>query len=96
MLTGVKPFRTDISDDFVADVINSAKEVYGDDQVILELNSAGTGPMFGFGQYLDVTILGAGTGWVKSGAHAPNENIRIADYYQGVEHIMVLLKTFAS
>lgn len=96
LLTGVKPFRTDISDDFVADVINSAKEVYGDDQVILELNSAGTGPMFGFGQYLDVPILGAGTGWVKSGAHAPNENIRIADYYQGVEHIMVLLKEFAS
>lgn len=95
LLTGVNPFRTDISDDFVNDVMASAKEVYGDDQVVLELNSPGTGPMSGFGQYLDVPILGAGTGWVKSGAHAPNENIRMADYYQGVEHIMVLLDTFA-
>ena len=50
--------------------------------------------MHGFGKYLNVPILGAGTGWVESGAHAPNENIRIADYYQGVEHIIQLLHTF--
>lgn len=95
LLTGVKPFRTDISDAFIEDVMSSAKEVYGEDKVVLELNSAGTGPMSGFGQYLNVPILGAGTGWVKSGAHAPNENIRTTDYYQGVEHIMVLLHKFA-
>ena len=94
LLTGVKPFRTDISDPFTEQVINSAKEVYGEENVILELNSAGTGPMYGFGKYLNVPILGAGTGWVESGAHAPNENIRIADYYQGVEHIIQLLHTF--
>lgn len=95
LLTGVKPFRTDISDDFVEDVMASAAAVYGPDKVVLELNSPGTGPMSGFGEYLKVPILGAGTGWVKSGAHAPNENIRFDDYYQGVEHIMVLLETFA-
>lgn len=96
LLTGVKPFRTDISDAFVDDVIDSAKEVYGSDKVILELNSPGTGPMSGFGHILDIPILGAGTGWVKSGAHAPNENIRLKDYSQGVQHIMTLLKTFAA
>lgn len=95
LLTGVKPFRTDISDAFVDDVMTSAKQVYGNEKVVLELNSPGTGPMSGFGQYLDVPILGAGTGWVKSGAHAPNENIRLSDYHQGIEHIMVLLKTYA-
>lgn len=94
LLTGVKPFRTDISDPFVEEVMTSAEKIYGENQVILELNSAGTGPMSGFGEFLNVPILGAGTGWVKSGAHAPNENIRIHDYYQGVAHIMELLKAF--
>lgn len=94
LLTGVKPFRTDITDPFVEEVMTTARKVYGEQQVILELNSAGTGPMSGFGEFLNVPILGAGTSWVKSGAHAPNENIRIADYYQGVEHIMELLKAF--
>ena len=95
LLTSVKPFRTDISDPFTEDVIESAKAVYGEDKVVLELNSPGTGPMSGFGEYLNVPILGAGTGWVESGAHAPNENIRVEDYYQGVEHIIVLLHQFA-
>lgn len=95
LLTSVMPFRTDISDSFTEDVIKSAQEVYGEDKVVLELNSPGTGPMYGFGRFLNVPILGAGTGWVQSGAHAPNENIRIEDYYQGVEHIMALLHTFA-
>lgn len=95
LLTSVKPFRTDISDPFTEDVIESAKAVYGEDKVVLELNSPGTGPMSGFGEFLNVPILGAGTGWVESGAHAPNENIRIEDYYQGVEHIMALLHQFA-
>lgn len=93
LLTGEKPFRTDLTDPFVDVVLNSAKKVYGED-VILSPNSAGTGPMHGFGEYLDVPILGSGTGWAKSGAHAPNENIRLADFYQGVEHMVVLLQDF--
>ncbi len=50
--------------------------------------------MYGFGKYLNVPILGSGTEWEKSGAHAPNENIRLADFYQGVEHMVVLLDRF--
>lgn len=94
LLTGEKPFRTDLTDPFVRTVVESAKKTYGEDKVILRPNSPGTGPMHGFGEYLDVPILGSGTGWSKSGAHAPNENIRLADFYQGIEHIVTLLNEF--
>ncbi|BAK94687.1 M20/M25/M40 family metallo-hydrolase [Tetragenococcus halophilus] len=94
LITSVMPFRTNLEDPFVEIVIDSAKKVYGEDKVVLEPNSAGTGPMYGFGKYLNVPILGSGTEWEKSGAHAPNENIRLADFYQGVEHMVVLLDRF--
>lgn len=95
LLTGEKSFRTDLSDPFVDIVLNSAKKVYGED-VVLNPNSPGTGPMHGFGKYLNVPILGSGTGWAKSGAHAPNENVRLKDFYQGIEHIATLLSNFGS
>lgn len=95
LLTGEKPFRTDLTDPFVDIVLESAKKVYGED-VILSPNSAGTGPMHGFGEYLNVPILGSGTGWAKSGAHGPNESTRLEDFYQGIEHMIVLLKDFGS
>lgn len=94
LITSVMPFRIDLEDPFVETVINSAKKVYGEDKVVLEPNAAGTGPMYGFGKYLNVPILGSGVEWEKSGAHAPNENIRLADFYQGVEHMVVLLESY--
>lgn len=94
LITSVMPFRTNLEDPFVKTVIDSAKQVYGEDKVVLEPNSAGTGPMYGFGKYLNVPILGSGTEWEKSGAHAPNENIRLADFYQGVKHMVVLLDSY--
>lgn len=94
LLTGEKPFRTDLTDPFVKTVVESAQKTYGEENVILRPNSPGTGPMYGFGEYLNVPILGSGTGWAKSGAHAPNENIRLEDFYQGVQHIATLLTDF--
>lgn len=93
LITGEKAFRTDLTDPFVQTVLESARKVYGED-IVLNPNSPGTGPMHGFGEYLSVPILGSGTGWAKSGAHAPNENVRLQDFYQGIEHMIVLLKDF--
>ncbi|MFL2097375.1 M20/M25/M40 family metallo-hydrolase [Marinilactibacillus psychrotolerans] len=95
LLTGEKSFRTDLTDPFVDIVLNSAKKVYGE-EVVLTPNSPGTGPMYGFGKYLGVPILGSGTSWANSGAHAPNENVRLNDFYQGIEHMVHLMKDFGS
>jgi len=94
LVTSVMPFRTNLDDPFVDIVVNSAKKVYGKNKVVLQPNSAGTGPMYGFGKYLNTPIVGSGTEWSKSNPHAPNENIRLSDFYQGVEHMIVLLEEY--
>lgn len=91
LLTQLEPFRTDLEHPFVDVVVDAAKEVYGADKVILEPNSAGGGPMYGFKQFLNVPIMGTGIGWPKSDIHAPNENIRLQDFYEGILYIITLL-----
>jgi len=92
LLTELVPFRTDLEHPYVDTVVKAAEEVYGEGNVVLEPNSAGGGPMYGFDKYLDVPVMGTGVGWAKSNVHAPNENIRLQDFYEGVAYIMTLLE----
>lgn len=94
LLTKLTPFRTDLKDPFVDVVMDAAKQVYGEN-VVLEPSSAGGGPMSGFGEYLGVPIVSAGVGYSQSGPHAPNEHIRMSDFYEGVLFITELLKSFS-
>lgn len=91
LLTRLEPFRTDLDDPYVDVVYKTAEEVYGEGNVVLEPNSAGGGPMYGFEKFLNVPVMGTGIGWAKSDVHAPNENIRLEDFYQGVSYIVALL-----
>lgn len=94
LLTELVPFRTDLNDPFVADVLKAAHHVYGD-AVSLLPSAAGGGPMYDFYKYLEVPIASAGISYSQSGAHAPDENIRMSDFYQGVSYIVELLKETA-
>jgi acetylornithine deacetylase/succinyl-diaminopimelate desuccinylase-like protein len=38
--------------------------------------------------------VGAGVGHARSSVHAPNENIRLADYIEGIKYIGELMKRF--
>lgn len=91
LLTELTPYRTDLTDPYVDVVITAAEEVYGEGNYILEPNSAGGGPMYGFGKYLDVPVMSTGIGWAQTNVHAPNENIRTQDLYEGVAYIATLL-----
>ncbi|ALV22882.1 MAG: M20/M25/M40 family metallo-hydrolase [Carnobacterium sp.] len=96
LIKGMHAFRSDMTDSFVATVTDSAQKAYGSDtEIVLSPNSAGSGPMYHFYHYLKLPILSSGVGWGNSRAHAPNESIRLADYYQGIEHIAILLNDFA-
>ncbi len=92
LLTELMPYRTDLDHPFVDLAVEAAEEVYGKENVVLEPNMAGSGPMYGFGQFLQVPVMGTGIGWAKSDIHAPNENIRLADFYEGVLYIITLLE----
>ena len=38
----------------------------------------------------------AGVGHARSDAHAPNENIYVADFVRGIKHICLIMERFAS
>ncbi|WP_412733831.1 M20/M25/M40 family metallo-hydrolase [Heyndrickxia acidicola] len=92
MINGQKAYRSDFNHPFVHHVLDTAVKVYKSD-VILAPNAAGTGPMYIFGEKLNLPIVSTGIGWAGSKAHAPNESIRLKDFEQGVVHMAFMMAT---
>jgi acetylornithine deacetylase/succinyl-diaminopimelate desuccinylase-like protein len=74
--------------------VEAAKEVYEKPPVITPL-SAGSGPIYLFTNILRIPMTGAGVGYYGSRAHAPDENIRINDFINGVRHVAYTLINFS-
>ncbi|MBP3038568.1 M20/M25/M40 family metallo-hydrolase [Bacillaceae bacterium Marseille-Q3522] len=89
-INGQKAYRSDLEHPFVKHMVKTANEVY-ENGCVLAPNSAGTGPMYDFGETLQLPIISTGVGWAESKAHAPNESIRIADFEQGIIHLAYML-----
>lgn len=91
-LNGERAYRSDMNHPFVKLVMETAREAYGVDP-ILAPTSAGTGPMYPFGEFLglDLPIVSTGCGWWNSRAHAPDESIRIPDFEQAMLHMVLLM-----
>ncbi|MBN1933755.1 MAG: M20/M25/M40 family metallo-hydrolase [Anaerolineae bacterium] len=87
--------RTDPEAGIVKAVEASARKVYAKPPVIAP-TMAGSGPGHTLCGELGIPSAGAGTGYYDSRSHAPNENIRLADFIEGVKHIAVLLDEFAA
>ncbi len=95
VLAAQSPYRCPMDSAFVKLVEASANDVYQpESKVLIRPTNAGTGPMDLFGKYLNgMSIATSGTGWAKSQAHAPNESMRMSDYYQGIRHMIRLMDT---
>lgn len=95
LVNGEKAYRSNVSHPFVQQVVETAREAYGT-EVVLSPNSAGTGPMHPFGEFLglDLPIVSTGCGWWNSRAHAPDESIRITDFEQAMHHMILLMERF--
>lgn len=94
-LNSQRAYRSDFSNPFVTQVIDTAKLAY-EAEVIIAPNHAGTGPMYDIGNLLKLPIVSTGVGWADSKVHAPNESIRLKDFEQGTVHMTYLLKTFGN
>lgn len=92
-LGGEAPARTDPDDPFVKLVVESAREVYGVPQQIVPL-VGGSGPNAIFQKALKVPIVTAGAGYPGTGAHAPNENLRLDLYLKAARHMVRILSEF--
>jgi len=95
MINGQKAYRSDYNHPFVAHVLDTASAVY-DKSPVLAPNSAGTGPMYEFGNQLNLPIVSTGIGWVQSKAHAPNESVRLNDFEEGVVYMAYMLAGFSA
>jgi acetylornithine deacetylase/succinyl-diaminopimelate desuccinylase-like protein len=88
------PARTDPDDPLVDAVVSAARLAYGDEPVVKPLMAA-TGPMYELCQRWNLPAAGAGVGWAGSRGHSPNENVRLDDLRQGIQHIAWIMDRFS-
>src|SRR5919204_6422990 len=74
--------------------VEACRATYGVDPVVYPL-MAGSGPMAQVCDALGIPVVGFGSGNAASANHAPNENIRIADYIDHIRAFGRFLHTFA-
>lgn len=93
--TGEHVARSPLDSDIVKAAKQAAVETYGREAVVFP-TAAGSGPMYDLCQQLNIPAVSAGAGYPDSRGHAPNENIRVDDYFEGVTFIRNLIKNFAA
>jgi len=93
--TGEEVARSALDSAVVRAAIAAARAVYPNEPVIYP-TMAGSGPMYPLCQALGIPAVSAGCGWYDSRAHAPNESIRIDDYFEGMFFIRELIDRFAA
>jgi acetylornithine deacetylase/succinyl-diaminopimelate desuccinylase-like protein len=93
-LNGEHPATSAVDAPIVAACQTAVREVYGQEAVMIPL-SAGSGPMYPLTTALGIPTVMAGITYPGSRAHAPDENIRLADYFEGMHFIRGLIEALA-
>lgn len=93
--TGEEVARSPLDSPIVRAAIDAANAVYANAPIIYP-TAAGSGPMYPLCQALGIPAVNAGCGWYDSRAHAPNENVRIEDYFEGMFFVRALIDRFAA
>ncbi len=93
LLAGEHPARTPTDHPFAQLVISTMRDVYHHEPVVYPI-TPGSGPMYALCQRFGIPAVSIGVGNENSRNHAPNENIHLKDFYQGIEHIAVILDRF--
>ncbi len=93
LLSSERAGKTPVDDPFARLVVETAREVYGQEPVLLP-SAAGSGPMYLFRE-VGLPCASIGVGWSRSQNHAPNESVRMADYWEGVRHMIAIIYRMA-
>ena len=93
-LKGQRAAVTDLENPLVEKVVQSASKFYNKEPQILR-SQAGTGPMYKLCQKFGIPSLGFGVGNANSRNHAPNENIYVSDFFEGIKLTALVLHEFA-
>ena len=74
--------------------VAACRATYGSDPVVYPL-MAGSGPMAQVCDVLGIPVVGFGSGNAASANHAPNENIKVADYVDHIRAFGRFIHTFS-
>lgn len=91
---GMPPAKSGVHEAIVDVAVRAAREVYAHEPVLYPM-LPGSGPMYFLCQGLGIPAVSVGVGHAGSHIHAPNENIRIADFIQGIKYIGHILYLFS-
>jgi acetylornithine deacetylase/succinyl-diaminopimelate desuccinylase-like protein len=89
------PYKAPADDHLVILTSNTGEEVYGK-SALLDPLVGGSSPAYAFAKPLDISVVDAGIGYWDNRAHAPDEHIRIEDFFNGARHLARLLDGFST
>jgi len=92
---GERSARAPLDAQIVQAAVAAAEVVYGHKPVIYP-TMAGSGPMYPLSEALGIPAVLAGIGYPGANVHAPNENIRLTDYFEGIRYIGELIQRFSA
>jgi len=89
------PARTPVDSALARVVQETIPEIYGRGPLVSPLMAA-TGPMHELSAQFGIPTVGTGCGYAHSNGHAPNENIRLDDFFQHLKHVALLFERFSA
>lgn len=93
-LSGEPAYRTPIDNQYVKLVVDSASKIFNG--VVLNLSSAGTGPMYAFKEILNVDSICIGSTTLPNKMHSPNEYTNLDLLHKGTNCFIEIIKNFAN
>ena len=94
VLAGERPVAGRLDSPLVSAAESAVATVTGIDPVVWP-HMAATGPMYPVTARFGLPVVGFGTGYFGSNTHAPDENVRLADYFEGIQVMAEFLSRFA-
>lgn len=91
---GEHPARTPLDAPFVETLTQAAREVYGAEPIV-KPSMTGSGPMYSFTHTLGLPAASCGVSNPDSRPHAPDENIRLADFLLAAKYVAAVMERCA-
>ncbi|MDM8528822.1 M20/M25/M40 family metallo-hydrolase [Anaerolineales bacterium HSG24] len=94
VLGGEHTGKSDPDCDLVKDTIKSVQQVYGVETPAVYPMMPASGPVWAVATSHGTPLVGFGAGYPGIQIHAPNENLRLSDYFQAIRMIGQFLANF--
>lgn len=91
-LNGIRPARSSLEAPFVQSCVEAARATYGHEPIVYP-TSPGSGPLYTLCR--ETPAVMAGISHANARLHAPNENIYLEDYFEGIRFVGELIARFA-